>query len=134
MGIAMLPAHELPSERSFGQSVGGVASALGAFAWWRGHVALGATMVLIGGLLLGLGTIAPSTLRVPNRMWWRFAQLLGWVNTRIILSIFFGVVLTPVGMVMRLFGRNQLSEWQRDTNWRPYPARRGDARHFERLF
>jgi hypothetical protein len=91
-------------------------------------------MVLIGGLLLGLGTIAPSTLRVPNRIWWRFAQLLGWVNTRILLSIFFGIVLTPVGVVTRLFGRNQLSGWQRETNWRPYPARRGDPRHFERLF
>ena len=134
MGSAMTVVHGLPSERSFGRSVGGVILALGAFAWWRGQVSFGGALVLTGALLAGLGTVAPSTLRVPNRLWWRFAQLLGWVNTRILLSIFFVVVLTPVGVVMRWFGRDQFAGWQRDTNWRPYPARRGDPRHYERLF
>jgi len=56
------------------------------------------------------------------------------VNTRILLSIFFVVVLAPVGVVMRMSGRNQLSGWRGDTNWRPYPARRGNPRHYDRLF
>ena len=130
----MVAAHGVPSERSFGRSVGGVIFAIGAIAWWRGHATAGPALAATGALLLGLGTVAPSALKVPNRLWWRFAQLLGWVNTRILLSIFFVVVLTPTGMVMRLLGRNQLAAWQPNSNWRPDPARRGDPRHYERLF
>jgi hypothetical protein len=60
--------------------------------------------------------------------------VLGRVNARILLSVFFAVVLTPVGVAMRLFGRNVLSGDRPDTNWRPYPARRADPKHYDHLF
>ena len=91
-------------------------------------------LLFTGILLVSLGAVAPSVLRLPNRLWWRFAQWLGWVNARILLSVFFALVFTPVGGVMRLFGRNPLSGHRPDTNWRPYPARRADPKHYEHLF
>ena len=91
-------------------------------------------LLVVGTLLVGLGLVAPVALRVPNRLWWRVAQAVGWVNTRILLTLFFAVVLTPVGVVMRLFGRNPLRGADAQTNWTPYPARRRDPRHYERLF
>ncbi len=33
----------------------------------------------------------------------KIGHMLGWVNTRVILGIFFYVLLTPMGLVMRLF-------------------------------
>ena len=85
----------LPSERSFGRGVGGVCLAAAALVWWRGSATLGLVLLVTGTLLIGLGLIAPSALRVPNRVWWRVAQAVGWVNTRILLTLFFAVVLTP---------------------------------------
>ena len=125
---------KLPTERSFGLGVGGVCSGVGALLWWSGSQTSGLVLLVTGALLVGFGLVAPMALRVPNRVWWRVAQAIGWVNTRILLTVFFAVVLTPVGVVMRLFGRNPLRGAGVRTNWTSYPARRRDSRHYERLF
>ena len=124
----------VPSERSFGLSVGAVLAVLAAFALWRERAALGAVMSTIALLLLAFGAIAPRALRVPNRWWWRFAQAVGWVNSRILLTVFFTVVLTPAGLVMRLLGRSPLRAAARDTNWTAYPARMRNPKHFDHSF
>jgi hypothetical protein len=124
----------VPSERSFGLSVGTAFTALGALLIWRGHQIAGAVSVGIG-IVLALGALlAPAALRVPNRVWWRFAGVLGWINSRILLTVFFFVVLTPVGCVMRLFGRSPLRAVRADTNWSVYDERRRDSRHYEHLY
>jgi len=123
-----------PTERSFGISVGSVTAGVAALLWWRGYPAAGVVPAIVGTLLIVLGRFAPAALRAPNRIWWRFAQTLGWVNTRILLALFFAVVLTPVGVVMRLFGRNPLRALHAHSNWGPYPARRRDPKHYDRMF
>jgi hypothetical protein len=123
-----------PSERSFGLSVGLVLAVIGGILWWRGYQTAGPVLAAIGGTLVFFGLVAPPVLRVPNRLWWRFAQVLGRFNTRVLLTVFFAVVLTPVGVVMRLAGRSPLRPAGRDSNWVRYPASRRDPGHFERLF
>src|SRR3990172_3293936 len=123
-----------PSERSFGISVGSVCLAAGALFLWRGRPTVSLALLVVGGLLVGCALVAPSALRVPNRYWWRFAQALGWVNARVLLTLFFALVLTPVGLVMRLVGRNPLRPAQPQTSWGPYSARRRDPKHYERMF
>ena len=124
----------MPTERSFGVSVGIVCLALGIVSGWRGHGVAGGALILVGFLLFTTGLVAPALLRAPNRIWWRLARILGWVNARVVLTVLFAVVLTPVGLVMRVIGRNPLHPRQSSTNWGPYPARRRDARHYEHMF
>lgn len=130
----MAAPHRRPGERSFGLSVGPVCLGLAAVAWWRVYPTLSTVLLVVGTLLVVFALVAPRALRLPNRVWWRFAQALGWVNARILLSLFYAVVLTPVGAAMRLFGWNPLKAAAESTNWRPYPARRGDTRHYERMY
>ena len=124
----------VPTERAFGVSVGSACVALGGLLWWRGHSTAGPALVALGSVLVVLGRLAPSALRVPNRYWWRFAQLLGWINTRVLLTLFYALVLTPVGAVMRLCGRNPLRPTEAHTSWGPYAARRRDGKHYEQMF
>ena len=126
--------HTPPGERAFGRSVGLVLLVLGAVAWWRGRVVLADVLLSIGAVLVLLALVAPALLRVPNRIWWRVAQVLGWINARIILSVFFFLVLTPVGIVMRLLGRNPLMPADPRTTWSPPAPRRASPKHFERMF
>ena len=126
--------HPVPSERSFGLSVGGVIAAIGAVSSWRGHAVFGPTLIATGMVLVILGLAAPGLLRVPNRIWWRFAQALGWINSRVLLTLFFFVVLTPVGIVMRLLGRNPLRTPDSRTTWSTVDARRRGPRQYERMF
>ena len=129
----MMP-NGYPTERSFGLTMGGVSVALAAAAWWRGHPVTAVVLLSNGVALMSFALLAPSVLAVPNRLWWRFAQTLGRINARILLSVFFVCVLTPIGVAMRLFGRNVLLADGSNTNWKPYPARRSNAKHYEHLF
>ena len=90
--------------------------------------------MLVGTLLIVLALLAPFALRIPNRIWWRVAQAIGWVNARVLLTLFFAVVLTPAGAVMRLIGHNPLRALQANSNWGPYPARRADPKHYDRMY
>ena len=128
------PLMPLPAERAFGVGVGSACAALGVLLSWRGHLASGPALVALGLVLVALGRLAPPALRVPSRYWWRFAHALGWVNARILLTAFFAVVLTPVGVIMRLAGRNPLDAPAADSSWRPYSDRRRNPRHYERMF
>lgn len=126
--------NQVPSERSFGLSVGGVSAVIGAVSWWREHDVLGPALIATGMVLVVLGLAAAPMLRVPNRIWWRFAQAMGWVNSRVLLTAFFFVVLTPVGIIMRLLGRNPLRAPHSATTWSTVDARRRGPRHYERMF
>jgi len=59
--------------------------------------------VITGGVLATVALLLPAALGPVYRVWMRFAEALGWVNTRIILSVIFFVVFFPAGMVMRVF-------------------------------
>jgi hypothetical protein len=78
----------------------------------------------------------PSLLRIPSALWWRLAHGLGWFNTRLVLSAFFFLVFTPVGLAMRLCGRDPLRRrWGlRRPGWFPYPERVRDPKHYDRMY
>lgn len=123
-------------ERSFGISVGAVCGLLALITAWRHHAVV--SWVLGGSAfsLLTLGWLAPSWLRIPSWLWWRLAHALGWVNTRVLLVVFFFLVVTPVGLVRRLCGWDPLSRRRvgRGNGWVPAPARLRNPKHYERMY
>jgi hypothetical protein len=66
--------------------------------WWPA-----ALSALLGGLYL----FYPKGLYVPYRIWMAIASVLGWVNTRIVLALAFYVLITPIGLLLRLFSKLQ---------------------------
>lgn len=50
----------------------------------------------------------PQILKHVYLFWMKLGLILGWVNTRIILSIIFYVLITPIGLLMRICGYNAL--------------------------
>ena len=44
--------------------------------------------------------------------WMRLAKILGWINSRILLSVLFFVILTPVSLLARLFGKSSYRKTQ----------------------
>ena len=123
-----------PTERAFGTSVGTVLAGIGLWLAIRGRTMSGGALVAIGMLLVGAGLVAPAVLRVPNRLWWSLALVLGWVNSRILLTAFYATVMTPVGVVMRALGRNPLRPPEDHTTWQAAPARRANPKHYDRMF
>ena len=122
-------------ERSFGISVGAVLCVIAAFLWWRGRVTRAEIIGGVGAVLLVFGVLRPSLLRWPSAAWWRFSRILGHVNARILMTVLFAVVLTPLAMVWRLTGKDPLlrrrEKW---VGWSTYPARYRDRKHYERMY
>jgi hypothetical protein len=105
--------------RKFGLSVGGVFLVLAAFSRWRGHVNAPAVLLALGSPLVLLGAVAPALLAPVERAWMAMAEVLGRVNTRIILTALFWLVFTPVGAIRRL-GADPLNRRMEDgaaSNW-----------------
>lgn len=122
-------------ERSFGISVGTVLLLISAYAIWHGRTTLAAGTGSIGFVLLGLGLTRPSALRIPSAIWWRFALVLGAINTRVILTLAFVLVCVPVGLVWRLIRYDPLARNRRAMpGWTLYPARYRDPSHYSRMY
>ena len=58
--------------------------------------------------LLVLTMVAPQMFRPVAVLWFGLAELLGMVTSRIVLTVIFFVVVTPVGLVRRVLGADTL--------------------------
>ena len=122
-------------ERSFGISIGGLLLVIAAVLIWRGRMASAPIVGGIGAVLLIAGVTRPSLLRYPSAAWWAFARVLGYVNARVILTVAFVLVLTPMSMIWRLIGRDPLKQRKQNFDgWSAYPARYRDPNHFTRMY
>lgn len=63
---------------------------------------------IAGLLVLAAALLVPVGLRPLKWLWGRFAVVMGWINTRIVLLLLFYLVITPMALVMRLAGRDPL--------------------------
>jgi hypothetical protein len=96
--------------RKFGLVVGGVFLLIGGWLYWRGrHRWPMYTFSGVGGFLVVFGAVAPIVLGPVYRAWMLIAGVLGWINTRLLLSAIFFLLFMPVSLVMRLFGRDPLT-------------------------
>ena len=121
-----IPARLTASEgRRFGLTVGGAFLVLAALGWWRGHEVAPAAFATLGALLVIAGLAVPTRLGPVFRAWMGFAHQLSRVTTPLMLAVIFFVVVTPVGFVMRLFGRRPLARPAAPSFW---VSRPGDAR------
>jgi saxitoxin biosynthesis operon SxtJ-like protein len=131
----MKPKGPSNPERSFGVSVGLVLCAIAAALWWRGRPLRAEWLGGIGAFLLVAALVHAPILKYPSAAWWRVSRVLGYVNARILLTVFFAVVFVPVSVLWRLTGKDPLSRRRsRWRGWTPYPARYRDRKHYERMF
>lgn len=94
--------------RQFGHIVGGVFSIIGLWPLIFRSESPRLWALILGGVLMLLGTIAPQSLRQVHQGWMKVGHVLGSINTRIILGIIYYLLITPMGLVMRLLGKDPM--------------------------
>ncbi len=96
--------------RQFGLLVGAVFAVIGLWPLvFRGEpLRLWATGV--GGLLIICGGVRPAILAPIYKGWMWVGHILGWINTRILLGIVFYGLVTPIGIVFRLMGKDTMRQ------------------------
>lgn len=109
---------------------------LGALVFFFGeHRERGYWVGAVGIVFLIFSWLAPGALKLIHKGWMTFAFAIGWVMSRVILTVFFFVAITPVGLIMRLVGKNPLTaRSQSDSYWIRREAAPRDPSDYERLF
>jgi multisubunit Na+/H+ antiporter MnhG subunit len=97
---------DLKSLRKFGMTTGIALLAVAVVIIMRRHNPQPALTIALIFFILGIAT--PILLKPLYLAWMRFAYILGWVNTRLLLAVIFYLVFTPIGLVMRLCGVDPL--------------------------
>ena len=105
-----IPARLSPAEgRKFGVTVGVAFLVLASLLhFWRHQETAGAITGGLGVLLIVAGLAVPVHLGPLLRAWMGLAHAISKVTTPIFMGIVFFVVMTPIGLLGRLFGRRSL--------------------------
>lgn len=64
--------------------------------------------MLLGSLLIVLGALVPQSLKQVHDGWMKLGHVLGSINTRILLGLVYYLLITPMGLVMRLMGKDPM--------------------------
>ena len=93
--------------RNFGIIVGIIFLIISGFLFWNEKESFQIFFVI--GIILFLPAIAiPFVLKPVYWIWMIFAIILGWIMTRVILSLLFFLIFTPIGLTLRFFGKQFL--------------------------
>ena len=58
----------------------------------------------------------PNLLAYPYKYWMIFGEILGWINSKIILGVIFLIILIPISFIMKIFGYDPLKLKNRGKN------------------
>lgn len=94
--------------RSFGLIVGGIFVLIGVWPLLWHAQSLRLWSLLLGGVLVLLALFWPGSLTQVYRLWMALGEILGRVNSTILLSVLFYGMFTPMGLVMRLLGKDPM--------------------------
>ena len=92
---------------------------------------------IAGGLFLLAGYAFPAVLKTPYRLWMGLAVVMGIVMSSLILTLVYYLMMTPIGLVMRLFGKDPMNrkiDREAETYWRPRAPETNDPARVEKMF
>ena len=92
----------------FGLIVAACFGILGAISRLRGHPAAADTLWIIGGAMTVMYYALPPVQPLIYDIWMGITYPIGWAVSHLMLIIMFFGIITPVAVVMRLFGRDPL--------------------------
>ena len=122
--------------RKFGIAIGTIFLIVAGFFFWKENESF-QLFLTIGITLFAVGIVIPVILKPVYWVWMVFATVLGWFMTRVILSLLFYVILTPIGLIARLFGKQFLDLKQNHSQqsyWNIRTVEASNTQNYEKQF
>jgi Saxitoxin biosynthesis operon protein SxtJ len=122
--------------RKFGLTVGGMFILLGVLLLLR-HQPSYLAFLGAGALLTSFGVIWPRALKYVYIAWMALAFTLGFIMSNVILTLFFFLFVTPIGLLARLFQKDFLArKWDKReaSYWIQCGREMKTAKTYERQF
>jgi len=129
-----------PPRKTLRQFAGLWIAFFGGFALWewlmRGHPTAAAIFAVLAVTVGPIGLVRPEWLRPIYVSWMVLAFPIGWTVSQVILAVMFYGLLTPIGLVFRLVGRDALHRTRRpgmETYWTSKVAPTSPGRYFQQF-
>jgi len=133
--------HEIPELdknglRKFGLTTGAIVATLfGLLLPWLFDYSIPIWPWVVAGVLATLALATPTMLRPVYKTWMKVGNVLGWINSRIILAILFYLLIVPVGILMRVLGKDPMRRsLNPDADTYRVPSKPPPKQHLERPF
>ena len=122
--------------RQFGLTIGCAACLVGGWLLWRGR---GWYALMFGGagVFFFCALLFPALLKPFQKVWMTLALIMGVVVTGMIMIVLFYGVVTPIGLVARLCGKDFLHrtfDKGAESYWIPRGRGETDKKHYEHQF
>lgn len=91
----------------------------------------------LGIILIIIGLAVPGILKPFNKIWMSLSIILGWIMTRVILTILFYFAITPIGLLVKLFRKDFLDlkiDKSKNSYWQKREKKKFDPLDYERQF
>nr|VFK29714.1 MAG: hypothetical protein BECKMB1821G_GA0114241_105220 [Candidatus Kentron sp. MB]VFK33850.1 MAG: hypothetical protein BECKMB1821I_GA0114274_105419 [Candidatus Kentron sp. MB]VFK76439.1 MAG: hypothetical protein BECKMB1821H_GA0114242_105620 [Candidatus Kentron sp. MB] len=126
----------LPSNKSFGFFFSAIFAIGFGYFFLHGTVLLSGLFAVLTVTTFGVTLVAPQRLLFFNRLWLRFGLLLGKIVSPIVLGIIFFLFLSPIAILMRLVGRDelQLKNQKKASYWKERTPAGPDPESFRNQF
>jgi hypothetical protein len=122
--------------RQFGFTIAAALCVIGCWLWWK-ESQWPVYLFIAAGVLLLPAMFFPGLLKPFHRLWMTLGLCMGWVVTGVLMIVLFYLVVTPLGLLMKLRGRDPLKRrFDRETGsyWIPRDAGAADKKNYERQF
>jgi len=100
---------KLPSNKNFGYFFSLVFFIVSTYLYYNEILTISYVFIIITIIFFTVTIINANLLLPLNKLWMRFGFLLGKIISPIILGVIFFGLITPYGIIMRMFGRDELN-------------------------
>ena len=99
---------EIPSNKKFGFFFSSIFLIISSYFAYKDNTVIAYMFAILVILFLAITLIRADILLPLNKLWMRFGLLLGMIVSPIVLGIIFFGLFTPIAIIMRLIGRDEL--------------------------
>jgi len=107
---------KLPSNKNFGLFFGSIFAIAAIYFFNKGVREAVLVFTILALIFTNLAFIKPDLLLPFNKLWMRFGLLLGIIISPVVLGLIFFIIFAPIGLFMRLFGRDELRLRMKQSN------------------
>ncbi len=120
--------------KKFGLSVGGGLLTISIFIFLTKD-RLPTTLLLISIFLIISGHFLPAILKPIQKLWMGLALILGFISTRVILTLLFIIAVIPTGLIAKLFNYDPLQlKKKQKSYWKKVSNASSNPKYYEKQF
>lgn len=127
---------KMPANKHFGLLFAFIFTISSIYFALHGMLLLAFMVLFTSIILLSLSFLAPTLLEPANKIWMRIGLLMGSVVSPLILGFLFYALFTPISLLTRLWGRDELNlhKGQDATFWTSKSSAERISASFKRQF